>query len=89
MQALEGHMSPRIEMRASMDARGRVVVRVIDNGPGILDEVQDKIFIPFFTTKKNGTGIGLSLCQQIMRLHRGTITVHSKPNEQTVLSLKF
>jgi len=89
IQALEDQTDPKIELRAFLDKRGRVVIQVTDNGPGILEEVQDKIFIPFFTTKKNGTGIGLSLCQQIMRLHRGTISVRSEPNERTTLSLKF
>lgn len=89
MQALEHQPNPEITMIAVMDKRGRVVVQVIDNGPGILEEIQDNIFIPFFTTKKDGTGIGLSLAQQIMRLHRGAITVQSKPNEQTVVSLIF
>ena len=89
IQALEAQQNPHLEMIANIDKRGRVTLQVIDNGLGILEEVQDKIFIPFFTTKKYGTGIGLSLSQQIMRLHRGTIAVHSKPNEQTLFSLKF
>lgn len=89
IQALEDRPAGRIELRASMDARGRIVVQVLDSGSGIPEEAQDKIFIPFFTTKKTGTGIGLSLCQQIMRLHRGTISVSSKPNDQTAFSLKF
>ncbi len=89
IQALNGQQNPRIEMLAHLDKRGRVTLQVIDNGPGILEEVQDKVFIPFFTTKKYGSGIGLSLAQQIIRLHRGTLAVHSKPNEQTLFSLKF
>lgn len=51
-----------------------MVVEVVDNGPGIVEEAMEKIFIPFFTTKQDGSGIGLSLCRQIMRLHRGTIS---------------
>ena len=88
-QALAGKQDPRIEILANQDKRGRIILSVIDNGVGIPKEVHDKIFVPFFTTKKNGTGIGLSLSQQIMRLHRGTISVQSKPDEQTVVSLKF
>ena len=80
---------PKIEMRGGMDSRGRVTIQVIDNGTGILQEVQEKIFIPFFTTKKQGTGIGLSLSRQIMRLHRGTILVRSRPNRETVFTLRF
>ena len=50
-----------------------------DNGPGIPDDLADKIFIPFFTTKESGSGIGLSLSRQIMQLHGGTLKVESKP----------
>ena len=79
----------RIELRGRMDERGRALVQVVDNGTGILEEVQEKIFIPFFTTKKHGTGIGLSLSRQIMRLHRGNISVQSIPNKETVFTLRF
>ena len=79
----------KIELNGGLDDRGKVVIHVVDNGSGILDEVQEKIFIPFFTTKKSGSGIGLSLSRQIMRLHRGTISVHSKPDVETVFTLRF
>ncbi len=87
--AVQDHSDARIDLSAQNDERGRVLIQVTDNGPGILDEVQEKIFIPFFTTKKEGSGIGLSLSRQIMRLHRGSITVHSAPNIKTVFTLKF
>jgi len=64
-------------------------MQVIDNGPGILPDVLDKVFIPFFTTKPKGSGIGLSLSRQILRLHGGTITAYSKPDNETVFSLTF
>jgi signal transduction histidine kinase len=59
------------------EATGRYCLHVTDNGPGILPEVQEKIFIPFFTTKPQGSGIGLALSRQIVRLHRGTLRVAS------------
>ena len=59
------------------EATGRYCLHVTDNGPGILSEVQEKIFIPFFTTKPQGSGIGLALSRQIVRLHRGTLSVAS------------
>jgi len=62
---------------------------VIDNGQGILSDVIDKIFIPFFTTKRSGSGIGLSLSRQILRLHGGTITAQSRPNEETIFTMTF
>lgn len=62
---------------------------VQDNGDGILPEVIDKVFVPFFTTKPSGTGIGLSLCKQIMNLHRGTITVQSETGKGCCYVLTF
>ena len=64
-------------------------IQVADNGPGIIEEALEKVFIPFFTTKQDGSGIGLSVSRQIMRLHRGTIGVQSKPNVETVFALRF
>ncbi|HLP46059.1 MAG TPA: HAMP domain-containing sensor histidine kinase, partial [Candidatus Kapabacteria bacterium] len=80
---------PQVELTGELDEIGRVLIRVADNGPGIIKEAQDKVFIPFFTTKKGGSGIGLSISRQIMKLHKGTIIVHSIPDEKTVFTLKF
>ena len=89
IQAVADQPGARVILSARMDERGRVLIQVEDNGPGILPEVLDKIFIPFFTTKKGGSGIGLSLSRQIMRLHRGTISVQSAINTRTVFTLRF
>jgi nitrogen fixation/metabolism regulation signal transduction histidine kinase len=89
MQALDGHTGGMIQIRAYYNKRGRPTIQVIDNGPGILSDVIDKIFIPFFTTKRSGSGIGLSLSRQILRLHGGTITAQSKPNEETIFTMTF
>ena len=89
IQAVAEQLDARVILSARMDERGRVLIQVEDNGPGILPEVLDKIFIPFFTTKKGGSGIGLSLSRQIMRLHRGTISVQSEINTRTVFTLRF
>lgn len=70
-------------------AHDKVVVEVADNGSGIVEEALGKVFIPFFTTKRDGSGIGLSLCRQIMRLHRGSISVRSEPGVRTVFALRF
>ena len=72
-----------------MDAGGRIAIEVSDNGAGITEEALEKIFIPFFTTKREGSGIGLSLCRQIMRLHRGTISARSGAGGETVFTLRF
>ncbi len=87
--ALEGRPNPRISITSYLDERGKVVIKVSDNGPGIPEETMEKIFIPFFTTKKNGSGIGLSLAKQIMRLHRGAIRVSSTPDVETSFTLRF
>ena len=89
LQALEGKESGRIEIRGYYNKRGRPTIQIKDNGQGILPDVLDKIFIPFFTTKKNGSGIGLSLSRQILRLHGGTITAQSVPDKETIFSLTF
>lgn len=88
MEALDGmdHGKIIISMK---EASNRSVIRVEDNGPGIQPaDIQD-IFLPFFTTKKDGMGIGLSLSRQIMNLHGGTLSVESMPGERTVFSLVF
>jgi len=66
-----------------------IQIKIIDNGPGIAPEVIENIFIPFFTTKEKGSGIGLSLSRQIMHLHGGNIFVKSEPDKETVFTLHF
>ncbi|WP_375436982.1 PAS domain-containing sensor histidine kinase [uncultured Hymenobacter sp.] len=80
---------PRIKLRARQVESGRVLMEVVDNGSGIPAELFDSIFIPFFTTRKNGTGIGLSLVKQIMHLHKGSVKVQSTEGEGTVFRLEF
>ena len=89
LHALIGRPSGKIQLLGFMNKRGRVTLQVIDNGTGILKDVLDKIFIPFFTTKPSGSGIGLSLSKQIMRLHNGTISAHSEPEVETVFTMTF
>ena len=86
---VEEVQDPMIELQAKIDSRGRVIIQVVDNGPGIIEDIKERIFIPFFTTKKDGSGIGLSLSRQIMRLHRGTINVQPRTNNKTIFTLRF
>ena len=88
--------TPKIEVKAvfapkvtSSLTAWRCTITVRDNGEGILPEVQDKIFVPFFTTKIAGSGIGLSLCKQIMNQHGGNITVYSEPGKGSCFTLQF
>ena len=89
LHALEGQKNAKIDLDAKLDGRGRIVIQVKDNGPGITEENLEKIFIPFFSTREGGSGIGLSLSRQIMRLHRGSIGVHSDPGVETIFTLRF
>lgn len=68
--------SPEMRLSAKLDF-GRVIIRITDNGPGIPEEIVDQIFVPFFTTRRTGSGIGLSLSRQIMTAHCGEIVVES------------
>ncbi|MCP4215873.1 MAG: ATP-binding protein [bacterium] len=81
--------NPRILLTAGLDGNGKIAIRVTDNGQGIVWDALAKVFIPFFTTKRKGSGIGLSLSRQIMKLHNGSITVHSVPDTETIFTLKF
>ena len=87
--ALTNKQEKSIELNAFYNKRGRVTIQVYDNGSGIMKEVQDKIFIPFFTTKSTGSGIGLSLSKQIIRLHNASISVHSMPDQETTFTITF
>ena len=89
IHALEGKENGKINMKAFFNKRGRPTIQVSDNGVGILKDVLDKIFIPFFTTKPSGSGIGLALSRQILRLHGGTITAASKVDKETIFTMTF
>jgi nitrogen fixation/metabolism regulation signal transduction histidine kinase len=78
-----------ISLNADRDTDGRVVLTIKDNGPGMDAETLEKIFVPFFTTKETGSGIGLSLSRQIVRLHNGNITCESTPGEGTTVTMLF
>lgn len=88
MDAVKDNPQPRIALIGE-EQQQRVIIKVTDNGSGIPDELLDKIFVPFFSTKKTGNGIGLSLCKQVMILHKGSINVNSQPGVGTVFSLTF
>lgn len=81
--------NPLIEVKMNPTTSWQCLITVQDNGEGILPEVQDKIFVPFFTTKTSGSGIGLSLCKQIMNRHGGNITVQSIVGQGSCFTLQF
>ena len=87
--ALENTEVKKIVLRSFYDLDDNCIIEVEDNGCGISKEVADQIFIPFFTTKEDGSGIGLSLSRQIMLLHGGNISVRSEEEKGSVFMLKF
>mgnify|MGYP006193496025 CR=1 FL=1 len=89
IQALEDAEEKIITLSAFIDEAGKIIIEVGDTGKGIEEEALNKIFIPFFTTKKKGSGIGLSLSKQIMRRHKGNIQVRSTLGEGTTFKLIF
>lgn len=89
IEALVGNANAAITIRGGRDASQHVVIEVTDNGTGIIPEALEKIFIPFFTTKKTGSGIGLSLSRQIMQMHGGMLKVVSEVNQGTTFTLRF
>lgn len=88
IEALAETENPTLELRGRYDENA-IKIEVIDNGAGIIKEAIDHIFVPFYTTKRTGSGIGLSLSRQIMQMHNGTITVVSEPDVKTIFTLRF
>ena len=89
IEAVKDKETGRILISAGTNEQHRKFIKVADNGTGIEEDVLEKIFVPFFSTKKTGSGIGLSLCKQIMMVHKGNIHVQSKIDEGTVFTLQF
>lgn len=89
IDAVKNMENPEIKVFAAFNNNGRVVIDLKDNGHGIKPDILDKIFMPFFTSKKEGSGIGLSLSRQIMHLHKGTISVRSALGEGATFTLTF
>jgi len=89
IDAVKERPEPLITLSAATGSNGRAIIKVSDNGMGMSPEVMDNIFIPFFSTKKTGSGIGLSLCKQIMLLHKGNIQVQSMEGVGSSFLLHF
>jgi two-component system, NtrC family, nitrogen regulation sensor histidine kinase NtrY len=88
IEALSETENPRLQLIGKYEDNS-IKIEVIDNGPGIIKEALEHIFVPFYTTKRTGSGIGLSLSRQIMQMHNGTLSVESEPDVRTVFTLKF
>ncbi|NBC81962.1 MAG: hypothetical protein GVY19_01140 [Bacteroidetes bacterium] len=83
VDALEGREEKKIAIKVNLGSDGKTVITTSDNGKGLTDEDLERVFVPFFTTKDNGNGIGLSLAKQILKLHGGVISMRSKPDKGT------
>ena len=88
MDALENVDNPKLEI-SSQTKKGSIRISVTDNGAGIDQDILDEIFVPFYTTKSQGSGIGLSLARQVMRMHGGNIWITSRKGEGTTVYLDF
>ena len=89
IEAVKDSPNGHIMLSAFRATNNKTVLKVSDNGTGMPQEVLEKIFIPFFSTKKSGGGIGLSLCKQIMMLHKGHIQIQSVEGKGSAFSLQF
>jgi len=89
LEAVKGKEGAKVTLNLQKHRDGKVSITVADNGKGIEEIMLEQIFVPFFTTKEEGSGIGLSLSRQIMRMHKGNITVQSEEGEGTVFTLAF
>ena len=89
IDAVKDIENPQITIVASINLNNRAMIEIADNGKGIQQDILDKIFMPFFTSKKTGSGIGLSLSRQIMQMHKGSISVRSKPGEGALFTMIF
>lgn len=89
IDAVKDVENPHISIVASVNMNNRTIIEVADNGKGIQQDILDKIFMPFFTSKKTGSGIGLSLSRQIMQMHKGSISVRSKLDEGAIFTIVF
>jgi signal transduction histidine kinase len=87
-ETINGKTNGTIHLKAFY-ADDDVLIQVEDNGAGIPGDIIEDIFVPFYTTKENGSGIGLSLSKQIMKNHDGTISVNSSPGKGSTFTLKF
>jgi len=89
IEAVKDRDEPRLILSGELQNNSKTLVKVTDNGLGMPPELLDKIFIPFFSTRKTGSGIGLSLCKQIMLLHKGNIQVQSTEGKGSSFILQF
>ena len=87
IQAIDTQADGKIEIQGRCNAAEEILIEIKNNGPAIPSDIADHIFIPFFTTKSEGSGIGLSLCKQIIRLHDGHLTIQESNPGKTIFHI--
>jgi nitrogen fixation/metabolism regulation signal transduction histidine kinase len=88
-EAAAASEKPHVWLDARLSDRGRPIIEIGDNGPGVDESLGDKIFLPFFTTKPEGSGVGLALARQVMLVHKGAITASARPGGGALFRLTF
>jgi two-component system nitrogen regulation sensor histidine kinase NtrY len=89
MEAMRDGQAGTIALTAAQESGGRVMIAVADNGPGIAADQREKIFVPFYTTKRQGSGVGLTLVRQIATVHGATIGITQTPGGGATISIRF
>ncbi len=89
MDALSEITDPKLSIHLFKSLEGTLEIQFVDNGPGIPKDLMSEIFVPFFTTKKEGSGIGLSLCRQIIQMHKGSLSAYSQEGKGTVFTIRM
>ena len=89
IEALRDTPAAHIELIATMQTGGRVSITVADNGPGIAAEEREKVFVPFYTTKRQGSGVGLTLVRQIAAVHGAAISIGETPGGGAAITIVF
>ncbi len=88
-EALDGRVCAKVWLTGSLNHQGRVIIEISDNGPSVPPELRERIFVPFFTTKHTGSGIGLALTRQVMIAHKGSISVREREGGGAIFTLAF
>jgi signal transduction histidine kinase len=89
MDALRDRPGGRITLSAMQDADGRPIIAVADNGPGIPPDQREKVFVPFYTTKRHGSGVGLTLVRQIAAVHGASVSISESNGGGATVRIRF
>lgn len=86
---MAGAIGSKVSLTAKLNRRGHLGIEISDNGPGIAEEIKRKVFVPFYTTKREGSGVGLAFSRQVMIAHSGSINVVNNSESGAKFTLVF